>query len=68
MNYDGKNKHKTEVGKDSFIGCNSNLVAPVKVGERSFIAAGSTVTDKVPDDSLAIARNRQTTKEGYYKN
>lgn len=68
VNYDGKNKHKTEVGKDSFIGCNSNLVAPVKIGERSFIAAGSTVTDEVPEDSLAIARNRQTTKEGYYKN
>lgn len=68
VNYDGKNKHKTVVGKDSFIGCNSNLVAPVTIGDRSFIAAGSTVTEEVPEDSLAIARNRQTTKEGYYKN
>ncbi|SOC43174.1 bifunctional UDP-N-acetylglucosamine diphosphorylase/glucosamine-1-phosphate N-acetyltransferase GlmU [Salinicoccus kekensis] len=68
VNYDGKNKFRTEIGKDAFIGCNANLVAPVKIGDRSFIAAGSTVTDEVPDDSLAIARNRQTTKEGYYKN
>lgn len=68
VNYDGKNKYRTEVGQDSFIGCNANLVAPVRIGDRSFIAAGSTVTEEVPDDSLAIARNRQTTKEGYYKN
>jgi bifunctional UDP-N-acetylglucosamine pyrophosphorylase/glucosamine-1-phosphate N-acetyltransferase len=68
VNYDGKNKYRTEIGKDSFIGCNANLVAPVRIGDRSFIAAGSTVTEEVPDDSLAIARNRQTTKEGYYKN
>ena len=66
VNYDGKNKFKTEIGMDSFIGCNSNLVAPVKIGDRSFIAAGSTITDEVPEDSLAIARNRQTTKTGYY--
>lgn len=68
VNYDGRNKFRTEIGKDAFIGCNANLVAPVRIGDRSFIAAGSTVTDEVPDDSLAIARNRQTTKEGYYKN
>lgn len=67
VNYDGKNKFLTEIGADSFIGCNSNLVAPVKIGDRSFIAAGSTITDEVPEDSLAIARNRQTTKEDYYK-
>lgn len=67
VNYDGKNKFRTEIGQDAFIGCNSNLVAPVKIGARSFIAAGSTITDEVPDDSLAIARNRQTTKDGYYK-
>lgn len=67
VNYDGKNKFRTEIGMDSFIGCNSNLVAPVKIGDRSFIAAGSTITDEVPGDSLAIARNRQTTKTGYYK-
>ena len=67
VNYDGVNKFKTTVGADAFIGCNTNLVAPVTVGERSITAAGSTVTDDVPDDSLAIARNKQTTKEGYYK-
>ena len=66
VNYNGKNKFKTEIGMDSYIGCNSNLVAPVKIGDRSFIAAGSTITDEVPEDSLAIARNRQTTKTGYY--
>lgn len=67
VNYDGVNKFKTRVGADAFIGCNTNLVAPVTVGERSITAAGSTITDDVPVDSLAIARNKQTTKEGYYK-
>src|SRR5699024_4363245 len=67
VNYDGVNKFKTSVGADAFIGCSTNLVAPVSVGERSITAAGSTITDDVPDDSLAIARNKQTTKEGYYK-
>lgn len=66
VNYDGANKFKTEIGQDAFIGCNTNLVAPVTVGDRAFIAAGSTITDEVPDDSLAIARSRQTTKDGYY--
>ena len=67
VNYDGVNKFKTTIGADAFIGCNTNLVAPVTVGSRSITAAGSTITDNVPDDSLAIARNKQTTKEGYYK-
>ena len=67
VNYDGKNKFKTIIGNDSFIGCNTNLVAPVTLGDRSFIAAGSTITDNVPQDSLALARARQTTKEGYLK-
>lgn len=66
VNYDGKNKFKTIVGKDAFIGCNSNLVAPVTVGDASFIAAGSTITDDVPEKSLALGRARQTTKDGYY--
>ncbi|TDM07224.1 bifunctional UDP-N-acetylglucosamine diphosphorylase/glucosamine-1-phosphate N-acetyltransferase GlmU [Macrococcus lamae] len=68
VNYDGKNKFKTTIGKDAFIGCNSNLVAPVTIGDESFIAAGSTITDDVPAASLALGRARQTTKEGYYKN
>lgn len=65
VNYDGKNKFKTVIGKDAFIGCNSNLVAPVTIGDDVLIAAGSTITDDVPDDSLALARARQTTKPGY---
>ncbi|MBM2659734.1 bifunctional UDP-N-acetylglucosamine diphosphorylase/glucosamine-1-phosphate N-acetyltransferase GlmU [Staphylococcus pseudoxylosus] len=67
VNYDGINKFKTIIGNDSFIGCNTNLVAPITLGDRSFIAAGSTITDNVPQDSLALARARQTTKEGYLK-
>ncbi|MEE1108057.1 MAG: bifunctional UDP-N-acetylglucosamine diphosphorylase/glucosamine-1-phosphate N-acetyltransferase GlmU [Macrococcus canis] len=66
VNYDGKNKFKTIVGKDAFIGCNSNLIAPVTIGDASFIAAGSTITDDVPEKSLALGRARQTTKDGYY--
>lgn len=65
VNYDGKNKFKTIIGKDSFIGCNTNLIAPVTVGEGALIAAGSTITDDIPNDSLALARARQTTKPGY---
>ncbi|WP_026673682.1 bifunctional UDP-N-acetylglucosamine diphosphorylase/glucosamine-1-phosphate N-acetyltransferase GlmU [Alkalihalobacterium bogoriense] len=65
VNYDGSNKHKTKVGDDAFVGCNSNLVAPVTVGKNAYIAAGSTVTDDVPDSALSIARSRQTNKEGY---
>ncbi|MCD8880260.1 bifunctional UDP-N-acetylglucosamine diphosphorylase/glucosamine-1-phosphate N-acetyltransferase GlmU [Staphylococcus kloosii] len=68
VNYDGKNKFKTTIGNDAFIGCNTNLVAPVTVGDFAFIAAGSTITDNVPDNSLALARERQTTKEGYFNN
>lgn len=67
VNYDGVNKFKTTVGKDAFIGCNTNLVAPVIVGDGSLIAAGSTITDDIPQDSLALARARQVTKEGYVK-
>ena len=66
-NYDGFNKSKTIIGDDVFVGSNTNLVAPVKVGDNAFIAAGSTITDDVPNDSLAIARQRQTNKEGWNK-
>lgn len=66
-NYDGFNKSKTIIGEHSFIGSNTNLVAPVTVGKNTFIAAGSTITDDVPDDCLAIARQRQTNKEGWNK-
>lgn len=65
VNYDGQRKHRTVVGDGSFIGCNVNLVAPVEVGKGAYIAAGSTITDSVPDESLAIARERQVIKERY---
>lgn len=66
-NYDGFNKSKTIIGDNSFIGSNTNLVAPVNLGKNTFVAAGSTITEDVPDDSLAIARQRQTNKEGWNK-
>lgn len=66
-NYDGVNKNKTLIGDDCFIGSNVNFVAPVKIGNNSKIAAGSTITDDVPANTLAIARERQTNKEGYIK-
>ncbi|MEC1180627.1 bifunctional UDP-N-acetylglucosamine diphosphorylase/glucosamine-1-phosphate N-acetyltransferase GlmU [Metasolibacillus meyeri] len=65
VNYDGKNKHKTIIEDDVFVGCNTNLVAPVTVRKNSFIAAGSTITQEVPEDTLAIARARQENKLGY---
>ena len=67
VNYDGVNKFKTIVGNDAFIGCNTNLIAPVTVNDHTLIAAGSTITDDIPEDSLAIARARQVNKEGYLK-
>ncbi len=65
VNYDGKNKHITSVEDEAFIGCNANLVAPLKIGKGAFVAAGSTVTKDVPADALAIGRARQENKEGY---
>ncbi len=59
-NYDGKKKHRTKIGDNVFIGCNTNLVAPVTVGDGAYIGAGSTITKDVPKNSLAIARARQT--------
>jgi len=61
-NYDGVNKHKTQIGDGSFVGSNVNLVAPVRIGKNVLIAAGSTITEDVPSGSLAIARSRQTVK------
>ena len=66
-NYDGFHKSKTIIGEHSFIGSNVNLVAPVTLGKNSFVAAGSTITNDVPDDSLAIARERQINKDGWNK-
>ena len=62
-NYDGKNKHKTTIGDNAFIGSNVNFVAPVNIGSDVLIAAGSTITEDVPTNGLAIARERQVNKE-----
>lgn len=67
VNYDGKNKFRTTIGDNVFIGCNSNLIAPIKIESGSFIAAGSTITDSLEADDFAIARARQYTKRGYAK-
>lgn len=67
-NYDGHNKSKTVIGDNCFIGSNVNMVAPVNIGDNAFIAAGSTITEDVPSESLAIARERQTIKEGWNSN
>jgi bifunctional UDP-N-acetylglucosamine pyrophosphorylase/glucosamine-1-phosphate N-acetyltransferase len=64
-NYDGFQKHKTVIGAGAFIGSDSQLVAPVTVGDGAYVATGTTVTMDVPDDGLAIARVRQSNKEGY---
>jgi len=63
-NYDGVNKHRTEIGARSFIGSNTALVAPVRVGDGALVAAGSTITEDVPDNTLALARGRQVNKPG----
>ena len=67
-NYDGTNKSKTIIGDNAFVGSNVNLVAPVKIGNNVFIAAGSTITEDVPDYALAIARERQINKEDWNRN
>ena len=65
VNYDGKNKFRTVIEDNAFIGCNSNLVAPVTIRKGAYVAAGSTITDDVPEESLALARARQVVKEGW---
>jgi len=62
-NYDGKNKHRTVIGDGVFIGSNTNLVAPVRIGKGALIAAGSTITENVPAGALALARSRQVLKK-----
>jgi bifunctional UDP-N-acetylglucosamine pyrophosphorylase/glucosamine-1-phosphate N-acetyltransferase len=64
-NYDGVKKHKTKIGAGAFVGSNSTLVAPVEIGEDSYVAAGSVITHAVPTDALAFGRARQTLKEGW---
>lgn len=65
VNYDGKDKFRSSVGDDAFIGCNTNLISPVDVGSGAYIAAGSTITENVPDNVLAIARSRQSIVEDW---
>ena len=64
-NYDGTNKHKTVIEDGAFIGSDSTLVAPVRVGKGAYVAAGSSITDDVPENALAIGRGRQVLKEGW---
>jgi bifunctional UDP-N-acetylglucosamine pyrophosphorylase/glucosamine-1-phosphate N-acetyltransferase len=66
-NYDGFEKHRTEIGKGAFIGTNSSLVAPVAIGEGAYVGSGSVVTDDVPADALALGRGRQAVKQGWAK-
>jgi bifunctional UDP-N-acetylglucosamine pyrophosphorylase/glucosamine-1-phosphate N-acetyltransferase len=66
-NYDGKDKHKTIIGDNSFIGSNSSLVAPVKIGNNTTIAAGSTITKDVPSDALGVGRSKQSNKDNWSK-
>ena len=65
VNYDGKKKFRTKIGNNAFVGCNSNLVAPVTVEDNAYIAAGSTITQTVPKDALAVARARQKNITGW---
>ena len=63
-NYDGFSKHRTEIGESAFVGTNSSMVAPVKIGNRAYIGSGSVITRDVPDDAMAVARSQQTNREG----
>ncbi len=64
VNYDGAKKYRTTIGDGVFVGCNTNLVAPVKMGDGSYSAAGTTVTEDVPEGALVIGRARQSVKPG----
>ncbi len=63
VNFTGKKKYRTKIGNGAFIGCNTNLIAPVEIGENAYTAAGSTITDDVPANALSVARARQINKE-----
>ena len=67
-NYDGKDKHQTKIGDDSFVGTNSSLVAPVTVGSNAYVAAGSVITKDVPDNALGVGRSKQNNVEDWSKN
>ena len=65
VNYDGRKKFRCKIGDGCFIGCNTNLVAPVELKAGAYTAAGSTITEEVPEKALAIARARQVNKQGW---
>jgi bifunctional UDP-N-acetylglucosamine pyrophosphorylase/glucosamine-1-phosphate N-acetyltransferase len=65
VNYDSAQKHRTVVENGAFVGCNSNLISPVRVEADAYIAAGSTITNDVPGGALAVARGRQRNVEGW---
>ena len=67
-NYDGVSKYPTVIEDGAFIGTDSQLIAPVRIGRNAYVAAGSSITDDVPPEALAIARGRQAVKEGWAKN
>ena len=67
VNYDGKKKHRSVVGDQVFIGCNANIVSPVKIGDRAFIGAGTTVTQDVPAEALALSRVKQVNLLNYWQ-
>ena len=62
-NYDGAQKHKTTIGKDSFIGSDCQVIAPINIGDEVFVGSGSTINSDIPSKGFAIARQRQVTKE-----
>ena len=66
-NYDGKDKHKTNIGDNSFIGTNTSLVAPVTIGKNAYVGAGSTITKDIPDNALGVGRGKQKNKENWSK-
>ena len=66
-NYDGKDKHKTKIGDNSFIGTNSSLVAPVTIGKNAYVGAASTITKDIPDNALGVGRGKQKNKENWSK-
>ena len=66
-NYDGKDKHKTNIGDNSFVGTNSSLVAPITVGKNAYVGAGSTITKDIPDNALGVGRGKQKNKENWSK-
>ena len=66
-NYDGFDKHRTEIGAGAFVGSNSSLVAPVKIGAGAYVGSGSVISKNVPDDALAVERSEQSVREGWAK-